>query len=271
MTEFNPQSGIPPTVLATDLDGTFLPLLGNAENLADLEVIKRDIRRAGVKLIYVTGRHLESVNSAVMNFRIPVPDWMICDVGASIYRVDDGSVKEFEPYADHLLGIVNGDGRESIERLLETVRKITLQDPERQHRYKISYECDSGDIGSAMADINRRLEGLSYSVIGSVDPFADCGLIDVLPAGVSKAYAVTWLAQHADFSPDEVVFAGDSGNDKAALVSGFRAIIVANASDDLAAEVRSTLFDRGWPDRFYRATAEATSGVLEGCRHYGLL
>jgi sucrose-6-phosphatase len=41
--------------------------------------------------------------------------------------------------------------------------------------------------------------------MGSLDPFLNCGLLDVLPKGVSKAYALLWLSTHADFKPDEVV------------------------------------------------------------------
>jgi hydroxymethylpyrimidine pyrophosphatase-like HAD family hydrolase len=88
---------------------------------------------------------------------------------------------------------------------------------------------------------------------------------------VSKAYALLWLSTHADLRPDEVIYAGDSGNDYAALVSGFRAIIVANGSDGLEAKVRASLKDRDLENRLYVAKGSASSGVLEGCQHFGLL
>ena len=96
-------------------------------------------------------------------------------------------------------------------------------------------------------------------------------LLDVLPAQVSKAYALIWLATHADFLPDEVVYAGDSGNDLAALICGFRAIVVANDSEGLADRVAASLEERSLLDRLYLARDQATSGVLEGCRHFGLI
>jgi len=114
-------------------------------------------------------------------------------------------------------------------------------------------------------------ERLPFECMGSLDPFLNCGLLDVLPKGVSKAYALLWLSTHADFKPDEVVFSGDSGNDYAALVSGFRAIVVANASEGLADRVEESLTKRNLVDRLYRANGKATSGVLEGCRFYGLI
>jgi hypothetical protein len=54
-------------------------------------------------------------------------------------------------------------------------------------------------------------------------------------------------------------------------VSGFRAIVVANASEGLADRVEESLTKRNLVDRLYRANGKATSGVLEGCRFYGLI
>ncbi len=273
MTEFNPQSEIPPIVLATDLDGTLIPLDNDADNIAALEVLKSDLSDAGIKLIYATGRHLESVESAVGAFQLPRPDWMICDVGTSIYRVIDDGIEPFEPYREHLSALIDGYPRNEVEDLFSDVKEITLQSPERQQQFKISYECKSQDLDAALSAIQHRLSdhGFPYLAIGSVDPFENCGLLDILPRGVTKGYAVTWLAEHAHYHPQEVVFAGDSGNDRAALISGFRAIVVGNASEELAREVQQRLEEKGCPERFYQASGKATSGVLEGCRHYGLL
>jgi hydroxymethylpyrimidine pyrophosphatase-like HAD family hydrolase len=89
---------------------------------------------------------------------------------------------------------------------------------------------------------------------------------------VSKAYALIWLTTHADFTPDDAIYAGDSGNDLAALAAGFHAVVVANASEGLAEKVSALQQERGIPaDRLYAAKAPASSGVLEGCRHFGLL
>jgi hydroxymethylpyrimidine pyrophosphatase-like HAD family hydrolase len=97
------------------------------------------------------------------------------------------------------------------------------------------------------------------------------GLIDVLPIGVSKAYALLWLSSHADFSPDEVIYSGDSGNDYAAMVSGFRTIIVGNGTPDLINKVKQKLKQRNLTERLFIAEGEATTGVLEGCRHFKLI
>ncbi len=274
MKQFNLQSKIPPKVLATDLDGTLIPLKGEADNEAALHAIAESYKDGDFKLIFATGRHRESVMDAIHVHRLPLPDWLICDVGSSIFVLDE--VKQefhpFRPYQKHLEELTHGINRTQVEGLLYNVAEITLQEPERQQEFKISYVCESSRTNTLVNAINESMATQDYPFFctGSVDPFENCGLLDVLPVNVSKAYALVWLSSHADFLPDEVVFAGDSGNDKAALVSGFRAILVGNASAGLAGEIETALRSSGFGELFYHAKGTATSGVLEGCRHFGL-
>jgi len=149
---------------------------------------------------------------------------------------------------------------------------LSLQIPEHQTDFKVSYECASEQLDDILKEVEKRAAGLPYSCMGSLDPFLNCGLIDVMPGQVNKAYALLWLATHADFKPDEVVYSGDSGNDLAALASGFHAIVVANASKGLVGKVAALQSERGISaERRFEAKGEATSGVLEGCLHYGLI
>ena len=275
MYQFNPQPEISPTVLATDLDGTFIPLDECGEQKDALSAIASAHGARRLKLVYVTGRHHASVMEAIASFGLPVPEWIISDVGTSIYqpRAMSGDFDLYAPYEEYLKNLVQGKDRAEIETLLENISGLQMQSPERQNTFKISYECQAEQLDRLLSEIHQRLSGanMPYACIGSVDPFEECGLLDVLPAGVSKASALIWLSSHADFSPDEVVFSGDSGNDLAALVSGFRAIIVGNASQTLADKAMAQLEQRGLGSRLYRARGHATSGVLEGCRHFGLL
>ena len=109
-----------------------------------------------------------------------------------------------------------------------------------------------------------------FWTIDSVDPFNGDGLIDFLPKGVSKAYALRWLAEHQQWPHESVVFAGDSGNDLAALSEGFLAIVVGNADRQVAREAESAHARAGWRRRLYLAEKGATSGVLEGCQWFDM-
>ncbi|HCS55368.1 MAG TPA: hypothetical protein DIW81_27925, partial [Planctomycetaceae bacterium] len=62
----------------------------------------------------------------------------------------------------------------------------------------------------------------------------------------------------------------DSGNDYAAFVSGFRAILVNNTNSKIVDQVAQEHQKLGYTDRMYHAKSSATSGVLEGCRAFQL-
>lgn len=276
MNHFNPQSEIAPSVLATDLDGTLIPLPGSPSNLDDLQCLKRALRDAKTKLVFATGRHFESAMEAIEQYELPTPEWIVCGVGSAIYkRVGKRMGADFEAFAAYEAHLEDSSGsvdRQAVEDTLFTVEGLELQPPDYQQRFKISYQTTADTVNQVVDEANDRLEQaeLPYHCVGSLDPFMNCGLLDVMPRGVSKAYALLWLSTHANFRPDEVIYSGDSGNDLAALLSGFLAIIVANGSTGLEERVRASLNERGLGDRLYVAKGTATSGVLEGCRHFGL-
>jgi HAD superfamily hydrolase (TIGR01484 family) len=273
MNEYNPQPKIPATMLATDLDGTLIPLPGNDSNKEALARIFDDHESGAIKLIYATGRHFESVLEAIETYTLPRPEWIICDVGSAIFKLIEDEYTRYMPYEAHLLESTGSVNREQVEEALTGIDDLDLQPTEYQQRFKVSYKCTTETLSKLVATIEERLTtaNMPYDCMGSEDPFMGCGLIDVLPRNISKAYALLWLATHDDFSPDEVIYSGDSGNDYAALVSGFRAIVVANCSDGLVDKVQQKLKARGLEDRLYIAKGKATSGVLEGCQHFGLM
>ena len=273
MNHFNPEARIAPTVLATDLDGTLIPLPDSPEHPSDLKALKRALSKSKAKLVFATGRHYESVVEAMQQYDLPSPEWIICDVGSAIYQRIGERFEVFIAYEAHLEQSSGGVDRQAVEEALSTVEGLELQPPDHQQRFKISYQSAADTVTRLVDDIGQRLKQaqLPYDCMGSLDPFLNCGLIDVMPRGVSKAYALLWLSTHANFRPDEVIYSGDSGNDYAALVSGFRAIIVANASEGLVDKVQAALAKRSLEERLYLAEHRATSGVLEGCRHFGLI
>ena len=67
-------------LLATDLDGTFLG--GKSLHKQLLYQFIRD--QQDIQLVFVTGRGLESVIPLLNDPIIPNPDYIICDVGATI-------------------------------------------------------------------------------------------------------------------------------------------------------------------------------------------
>ena len=153
-------------------------------------------------------------------------------------------------------------------------RACVCRKQEKQGRFKLSFYAHAADLAQLVSRIQRDLDQAAapYSIIHSVDPFNGDGLIDLLPAGVSKAHALSWWTKHTGRSPEDIVFAGDSGNDLAALTAGYRAIVVGNADRELAEQVRTAHQKAGWKNRLYVASGrsdERCSGGLPQVR-FGL-
>jgi hydroxymethylpyrimidine pyrophosphatase-like HAD family hydrolase len=255
------------------LDGTWLPLDGNRQNQRDLVLLGQLLRQHKVCLVYVTGRHRASVERAIREHLAPRPDWIICDVGTTIYRMPEtGDPAEVTDYARHLSSLIAPLPIDRLRAALNEIAGLRLQEPEKQGRFKLSYYADRSELDELCGRLQEWLAKRTapYSIIRSVDPFTGDGLIDLLPEGVSKAHALRWWTGQAGLDDSAVVFAGDSGNDRAAFLAGYRAIVVGNADRGLADEIRQAHRRQGWSNRLYLAEAPATSGVLEGCRWFGL-
>lgn len=285
-----------PPVLATDLDGTLIPLTGAPEMNAALgesspatargdalsgcpqrqalTTLRRLAAADELEIIFVTGRHHESVMSVMNAVGLPSPRWIICDVGTTLLcRADLQPYLPSQSYVNHLDSIV---GRFDIGRLASAMADwegLVLQEAEKQGRHKLSFYCDPNHIDTQVARIESRLIEIAapYRIVSSIDPFNGDGLIDLLPRGTDKSSALRWWAEYSGYEMSRIVFAGDSGNDYAALTAGFRAILVGNADRDLARRVVDHHRQRGTEDRVYLAQAPATAGVLEGCIRFGMI
>ena len=261
-------------ILATDLDGTLIPMDGCVHNAAALAKLSEELAAAQVPLIFVTGRHLRSIERAIEQFHLPMPDWVVADVGTSVYERDgSGAWTLADGYSDFLQASVGETPLEVIRFAFDKFDELTLQAPEKQGRLKLSYYCARDRVDEVAKTLQAALDDMSapYAVTSSLDPFTTHGLIDVLTRVASKAAALQWWADKQLVELRSIVYAGDSGNDFAALASGFRSIVVANAEPQLIEAVQLAHATAGWDDRLYVANEQATSGVLEGCRWFKVL
>jgi HAD superfamily hydrolase (TIGR01484 family) len=285
-------------ILATDLDGTLIPVTpmqlatnatseyrtteSNGATTSDsaraeraaLATLRRLSDAGKIEIIFVTGRHPSSVIGVISDKRLPSPQWIICDVGTTILqRVSRQPYHPIEAYVNHLDSIIGQFTTVHLRSKIILHADLSPQENEKQGRHKLSYYCDAAKLVDHVAKMDSQIEQLSapYRTVASVDPFNGDGLIDLLPRGIDKSTALQWWANHRIASKDQIVFAGDSGNDFAALTSGFRAILVGNADRELAARVVEHHQQLGTTDRIYLATGLATAGVLEGCVEYGIV
>lgn len=261
-------------LLASDMDGTVIPLEEGEERQAE-------IRRFGhllaahpeVALAYVTGRHLELGLTGVAVHGLPIPDLFVCDVGTTIYRRAGDQWQRDEAYRQELAASWGGQRGQDIGRLLGGMHGLVAQEAEKQGEFKQSYYLDRDrDTTATLAAIRGRLSdhGLTANVIYSVDSIKNIGLVDVLPPIAAKDHALAYLWRRLNLARARVVYAGDSGNDLLAFVSGFNAIIVANTAEPVKSEVRRQAVAKGIEAHTFFAAGRFVQGVMEGCFHFKL-
>lgn len=261
-------------ILASDMDGTVIPLESGEERDAEILEFNRLIHNnQHIALAYVTGRHLELGLEGVAEFQLPLPDIFVCDVGTTIYFQTREQWEVDQSYRIELKQAWKGHVGSDIAIMLQDIPDIEEQEQERQKEFKQSYYVSRAiNDRKIVRAIHDRLgeQGVQANVIYSVDSLKNIGLIDVLPKIAAKDYALRYLWQKLQLEFDAVVYAGDSGNDLLAFVSGFNAIIVNNTPDAVKQEVHRQAQEKMIVQRTYFSEAKYVQGVIEGCFHYQL-
>jgi HAD superfamily hydrolase (TIGR01484 family) len=269
MTRFMPQQ-----LFASDLDGTLLPPAWTDAARADLRALASRIAGDEVtRVIYVTGRNLAKTLAGVAEGGLPRPDFLACDVGTSVYARRGEDFVLDETYRATMREALGGTSAERIRALLDGKGGLEPQPNPDQGEFKASFYLPAhvNPVDGSALEARLGAAGIRATVVVSMEPETGRGLVDVLPKGVGKDTAVHHVAAVTGVGLESVVFAGDSGNDRAALLAGFRSILVGNAPRSLMDEVRSAARAQGRSDLLYVASAEYVGGVLEGLRHFGLL
>lgn len=238
-------------LLVCDIDNT---LIGDQEALEEL-LAWLEAHRNQIAFGIATGRVLERALRVLTRWNVPQPDVLVTAVGSEIYYgrpnlvFDTNWARTIDYRWDTL----------SLRECLAEVPGIRLQPEQDQREFKLSYFVDSMEWPGAR-EIRKRIKewGLSASLVYSHHEF-----LDLLPIRASKGRAIQYLARRWGFEMDEVLVAGDSGNDADMLRSGALGVVVRNHSSELR-------YLRG-RDRVHFASASYARGILEGIEHYGFV
>lgn len=265
-------------LLCSDLDRTILPNGPQPESPQARPRLRALARRPEVTLAYVSGRHLGLLLEAIREFEIPTPQYAVGDVGTTIYQVDGSDWHRWQDWDEEIAPDWKGLAHADLERLLQGIGPLRLQEPEKQNTYKLSYYAPSDANREALieaAEERLAAEGVEASLIWSVDEMTDIGLFDVLPRSATKLHAVRFLMGRLDFAPEQTVFSGDSGNDLPVLTSGLQSVLVRNATDAVRDEAVAALDAVALRERLYLAGGDFldmngnySAGVLEGFAHF---
>ena len=265
-------------LLCSDMDRTILPNGNQDESPQVRSVLRLLVERPEIQLAYVSGRDKQLIQKAIEKYDLPIPNYAIGDVGTTIYELIGSNWNPWGDWFDEIAKDWNELDREDLSVFLKEFDDLTLQEPEKQNRFKLSYYTDeSVDSRQLVDQIKQQLSSkkLRCRVIWSVDEQRGLGLVDVLPQRASKLHAIRYLMDQKGYLKSRVVFCGDSGNDLDVLTSDIQAVLVKNASDEVRREALESVVKNGRAETLYVAqgnfmgmNGNYTAGVLEGLAHF---
>jgi sucrose-phosphate synthase len=232
-----------------DIDDT---LIGHEEAQEKLkQVILENQPQIGFGV--ATGRTIDSAIAVLKEHNFVMPDIIISSVGSEIYykNKDDEYfyATGWDKHISHLWK------RNKIVELLDEFDFLKLQEDETQRKYKISYYHEATE-----EQLNQVIEKLVKNNIKANFIISHKKYIDVLPYRASKGRAVRYMAYRWNIPHENILVAGDSGNDEDMLRGELLGIVVGQHSDEL-----KKLKGRR---RIYFAKEKATAGILEGAYYY---
>lgn len=236
-----------PRLIACDIDNTLTGCRKGAAAFAAWRAA------SPLGFVVATGRDIDTARAILARWALPEPDAFIVDVGTRLWLADGAG--GWRQCADHARMLDADWDRPAVVRALAPLG-VTPQPAETAGPHKISFFGDAADaarIRTALAQA-----GLSARVI-----FSHGRLIDVLAPAGGKASAIAAYAARHGWSLDQCIATGDSGNDADMLDACGQAIVVGNASDELA--------DLAPRPGLYRAMRHHAAGIVEGLDRLGLV
>lgn len=230
-------------ILATDLDGTFL----GGKHAEKLKLYRLIRENKDIRLIFVTGRGMESVLPLLDDPIIPNPDYIICDVGATI--LNGRTLEPIEPIQSQIES--NWPGSLAIQRKLRKMKGLKLQRVPQQRRCSYYFDAET-----KVDEIRQLVKEFGCDVLLSADQY-----LDVLPGGVNKGYALTQLVSWLNQDSREVLVAGDTLNDYSLYETAFKGVVVGEAEQALLDQTASM-------PHVYQAKLPGAAGILEAIQHF---
>lgn len=237
-------------MIICDLDNT---LDGDDEALHEfVDMLQNAGRHVGFAI--ATGRRLDDVLSWIDERNLPRPDVLAAAVGTELYYG-----KDLLPDAGWKRQISAFWKPDEVRALLDALPGLTRQADHEQTEFKVSYQVDRS-VAPPIQRIKRLLReaGLRVKVIFSLGMF-----LDILPIRGGSDLSIRHLAYRWGFAPEQLLVAGDSGNDEGMLKGRTLGVVVGNYSPELE-KLRKL-------PRIYFAKGRHARGILEGVEYYNFL
>ncbi|HKK17151.1 MAG TPA: HAD-IIB family hydrolase [Opitutales bacterium] len=201
-----------------------------------------------------TGRRFDDVIQLMKDYGMPQPEVLITAVGTEIYYGKNYTLdRRWRKHIDFRWEPAR------VHEVLDSIEGLYPQEEHEQSAFKISYRADFS-VAPKLQAIKRHLReaGLRVKVIVSLGMF-----LDIIPSRAGSGLSIRQMAYKWGFPLENILVAGDSGNDEGMLAGNTLGVVVGNYSEELEKL-------RRYP-RVYFAEARNAAGIIEGVRYYNFL
>lgn len=239
-------------LFSTDIDGTIFDGPETATRFAAYWNLIRESESAPV-LVYNTGRSVEDAANLIASTPLPTPDYLIGGVGTKIVDFQHDAI--IEGWTEVLQEDWDFDIVQKTATSLADC--MEMQPDECQNEFK----CSGFWKKKSLEDIARLQERLDDTGLDTQVVYSSDRDVDIIPRKANKGNAICWLSDWLGIPHDQIVVAGDSGNDASMYkIDGGKGIVVSNAEQ--------ALFDATAQSKPFLASKPCADGVIEGLSYF---
>ncbi len=263
----------PPRLVAIDMDGTLLPTLVPTISERNARAL-RAAQQAGITVAIATGRRPAYTTPLLDGLGLRADTPLIASNGAVTCTLGGDPIDRCQMQArvaKGLCGILRpfgtvvftfdrpGRGDLVLEDLEQAQGKIAIWIEANRNAIEVikplelAFEDGDNPIqGMAAGSVGRMREaekalqasewGVDCASVRTEYPARDLSILDLLPPGISKGWALERLAARLGVDRKETMAIGDNWNDLAMLEWAGQGIVMANAALELRTEAKM----RGW-------------------------
>ncbi len=263
----------PVRLVAIDMDGTLLASDMQAISARNASAL-RAAQAAGITVAIATGRRIAYTVPLLEGLGLRADTPLLASNGAVIRTLEGVSIDRCHMEARVARGLCSllrpfgavvftfdrpGRGELILENLEQVSGRIALWVETNRHSIEVFNPLEKGLVdgedpiqGMVTGGVSRMKEAekalrasewaSSCECVRTEYPARDVSILDLLPPGVSKGWALERLARRLGVSRAETMAIGDNWNDVAMFEWAGQAIVMANAAQDL----RTLAKTRGW-------------------------
>ena len=238
-------------LIVSDIDHT---LLGDDTALMNFNNLLNGIN-SDIGFAVATGRTVDSAFEVLKENNVILPIVIISSVGSEIYYNYKGELIFSKGWQAHIKYQFN---RQKIYDLMKQLNFLQYQEEENQREFKISYYTSDNPGNLEMVKKVLIKNKMKANVIFSHGQF-----LDILPYRASKGKAIRYISYRWNIPNENILVAGDSGNDEEMLKGDLLGVVVGNHTPELDSLRGSS--------RIYFSKRNYAGGIIDGIDYYKFL